>query len=144
MNSPFDQFPKLERTGAASRLGAGWLSSPLGRVVGIALGAVMLVGAVFFSAIVVSVLLIAGTVAGGVLWWRTRDLRRQLRSEMERVQAAFEASKAGNRSGSRGDDAAGPGSGAAGAGRRSQAARDDLVIDGDFIRDVDPAQNERR
>jgi uncharacterized protein YneF (UPF0154 family) len=35
--------------------------------------------ALMFSVVVVAIILVAGTIAWGYLWWRTRELRKQMR-----------------------------------------------------------------
>lgn len=41
---------------------------------------VALVGLVLmFSAVLLAVILVVGTVAGAYIWWRTRELRKQMR-----------------------------------------------------------------
>lgn len=90
----------------------------LGRVLGVAVGAVVLVAALLFSVVIFAVLLAAGVIVGGYLWWRTRALRRQLREQMQAMEAQMRARQ--------------PTPGGARPG-----ARDDTVIDGDFIRETD-------
>ena len=53
----------------------------LGKVVTIAAGAVLLVGAFMFSLLVFGIVVIAGLLAWGYLWWKTRDLRGQMRRQ---------------------------------------------------------------
>ena len=36
--------------------------------------------ALMFSVVVVAIILVAGTIAWGYLWWRTRELRKQMRN----------------------------------------------------------------
>jgi hypothetical protein len=80
----------------------------------------MLVAGLFVSAVVFSVLLVAGVVAGGWFWWKTRDLRRQLGERMAQMQQMQ-------------------------AGRQSRGAPADSshpshpsdVIDGDYIRETE-------
>jgi len=36
--------------------------------------------ALMFSVVVVAVILVAGTMAWGYLWWKTRELRKQMRN----------------------------------------------------------------
>jgi hypothetical protein len=109
------------------RLGPGRRSrSPgapglLSRIAGIALGTVVLAASLLVSAIVFAVLLVVAVVAGGYLWWRTRDLRRQVREQ--RAAAAEGRSPPGpSRPGRPGAPDTGDGP----------------VIDGDYIREVDP------
>jgi hypothetical protein len=54
----------------------------LARVLGFALGTVVLVGAFVFSLVLFAVLLGVGLIAGGYVWWKTRELRRQLRESV--------------------------------------------------------------
>ena len=55
----------------------------LGRLLGIAAGAVLLVAALMFSVVMFAFALAAGLLAWGWLWWKTRDVRRQMREQME-------------------------------------------------------------
>lgn len=61
-------------------------SGLLTRAAAIAAGALILVAGLFVSAVVFSVLLVVGLVAGGWLWWKTRHVRRELRERMEAMQ----------------------------------------------------------
>ncbi|MBK6630882.1 MAG: hypothetical protein IPG33_07395 [Betaproteobacteria bacterium] len=60
--------------------------SLLGRVVGVAAGAVLLIAALMFSVVIFAFALAAGLLAWGFLWWKTRELRRQMREQMEAQQ----------------------------------------------------------
>jgi hypothetical protein len=60
--------------------GSGWL----GRVLAVVVGAVVFVAAAMMSLILLTVLLALGTVAVGYLWWKTRELRKHLRTYGER------------------------------------------------------------
>lgn len=51
-----------------------------GRAVGFVLGAVTLVLAFAFSIVVFAILTAGAVVAGGWLWWKTRHVRKQLRT----------------------------------------------------------------
>jgi hypothetical protein len=42
--------------------------------------------AVMFSAVLLTVILIVGAIAGVWLWWKTREVRRQMRHMQETVQ----------------------------------------------------------
>lgn len=90
-----------------------------GRALAIVAGGVVLIAGLFVSAVVFSVLLVVGTVAGGWFWWKTRDLRKQLRERMAQMQRMR---------------AGGPSDGQAG-GPAPQGSPD--VLDGDFIRETD-------
>jgi hypothetical protein len=101
-------------------------AGPIGRALALVAGGLVLVAALFVSAIVFSLLLVAGAVAGGWFWWKTRALRREIRERLAQMQQ-----------GQAGDDAArraswGP-SGARDDAAPARAAGD--VIDGDFIRE---------
>jgi O-antigen/teichoic acid export membrane protein len=50
-----------------------------GKVLGIALGAVLLVLTVTFSLALFAVLLSGVVLFGGYFWWKTRKLRKQMR-----------------------------------------------------------------
>ncbi|MBX3676534.1 MAG: hypothetical protein KF853_05895 [Rhodocyclaceae bacterium] len=56
--------------------------SLLGRILGIAAGAVLLVAALMFSVVVFAFALAAGLLVWGWLWWKTREVRRQMREQM--------------------------------------------------------------
>lgn len=51
----------------------------LGRLLTIAAGAVLMVAAFMFSLLVFAVALAGGLLVGGYLWWKTRELRKQMR-----------------------------------------------------------------
>lgn len=61
------------------RLGAR-APSYLARALAVVAGAVLLVGAVAISIVVLAVTLTGLLVLGIYLWWRTRELRRQMRA----------------------------------------------------------------
>ena len=54
----------------------------LRKALGVILGAVLLAAALLFSVFVFAVLAVGGLLVLGYLWWKTRDLRRQLRQQM--------------------------------------------------------------
>jgi len=58
---------------------AGPLPRSLGKALGVALGAALLVATFMLSMIVFAVLAVIGVLAWTYLWWKTRDLRRQMR-----------------------------------------------------------------
>lgn len=60
--------------------------SLLGRILGVAAGAVLLIAALMFSVVVFAFALAAGLLAWGYLWWKTREVRRRMREEMEARQ----------------------------------------------------------
>jgi len=54
----------------------------LGKVVTIAVGAVLLVAVFTFSLLVFAIVVTGGLLVLGYLWWKTRDLRKQIRQQM--------------------------------------------------------------
>ena len=109
-------------------------AGPIGRALAVVAGALVLVAALFVSAIVFSVLLVAGAVAGGWFWWKTRGLRREIRERLAQVQQMHAGAGIGPQA------ASGPFGSPAGVdaarARPGQAAGD--VLDGDFIRESEP------
>jgi hypothetical protein len=89
------------------------LSGALGGVLALVAGGLVVVSALFVSAIVFSVLLVAGTIAGGWFWWKTRGMRKSLRERMSVMQRAQAARQSGQT-----DEPSGQ------------------VLDGDFIRET--------
>jgi membrane protein implicated in regulation of membrane protease activity len=65
---------------------AGRAQSVLAKVLAVAATAVLLVSAIAVSIVVFAVALTAVLVFGGYVWWRTRELRRQLREQQRRSQ----------------------------------------------------------
>lgn len=97
--------------------------SLLGRILGAAIGLLLLAGALVFSVFLFAALAIVGAALWGFLWWKTRALRRHMRTQMEQMQE--QARQRG----------AAPESDAPGA-----------VIEGEFVREeesVDPQQRTR-
>ena len=132
MNRPTERLsrPGAPAVGSPSALASRWL----GRVVGIVVGTAIAIGALFVSVIAFAVVVMVAAIVGAWLWWRTRDLRRQFRTEMERMQQQV-GGAAGSAGSRRGFDA----DGAAMRGRRGPAQGD--VLDGDFIREApEPSQ----
>jgi hypothetical protein len=116
---PSDDRPRL---GPGPRDRPGNATGLLSRLAGIALGTVVLVASLLVSAVVFAVLLVVAVVAGGYLWWRTRDLRRRIREQ--RAAAA--------------EGRVPPGPTAWPGRPGAPAPGDGPVIDGDYIREVDP------
>ncbi len=56
---------------------------PLGRILNALLSAVLLVVGFFFSLVAFAVAAVVGTLGAAWLWWKTRDLRREMRAQME-------------------------------------------------------------
>lgn len=89
----------------------------LGRALAIAAAGLFLVAGLFISAVVFSVMLVAGLIGGGWLWWKSRHLRRDLRERIAQMQATHAERRppAGQAPGRSGD-----------------------VLEGDFIQEADP------
>ena len=58
----------------------------MGRIVTSAAAVVLLVGAFVVSVFAFAVVATAALPVGGYLWWKTRELRRQLRERMQQGQ----------------------------------------------------------
>jgi hypothetical protein len=67
---------RLGGGGGSRRVGAPGL---LGKVATIAAGAVLLVAVFMVSLLVFAIVATGVSLVGGYLWWKTRDLRNQLR-----------------------------------------------------------------
>lgn len=65
-------------TGSDARFSTN-ASGLLGKVLTFASAAVLLVVAFMFSLLVFAILATGGLLVWGYLWWKTRDLRRQMR-----------------------------------------------------------------
>lgn len=99
--------------------GGGWLARALGLVGGVA----VMAGLALVSVVAAGVLLVTGGVVWGVIWWKTRHLRRAMR------------------------EAASGGQQYASTDWRAQAHRgapedsEHVVLEGDFIREVEEPEN---
>ena len=91
-------------------------TGPLGRAFALIAGGVVLVAGLFVSALVFSVLLVVGVVAGGWFWWKTRNLRKELGERMAQMQRMQGGGRRRD-----GPDRASPGD----------------VLDGDFISETE-------
>jgi hypothetical protein len=56
------------------------IPSPLHNLLAVVATAAAFGLALMFSVVVVAIILVAGTIASGYLWWRTRELRKQMRN----------------------------------------------------------------
>lgn len=54
-------------------------ASPIGKLVSLVLGIVLLALGLMFSVVLLGVLIVVGLGVWGYLWWKTRELRRVLR-----------------------------------------------------------------
>lgn len=108
-----------DRIGSGRTPGAGAASPPglLARVLAFALGAVALVASLVFSVVVFAFLLGAAVLVGAYLWWRTRELRRQIREQMQAQDAGQAPMRARTTS-------------------RQSGSTDDSILEGDFIREA--------
>ena len=68
-------------------------SSPLRKLAAFVLTATLLGLVLMFSAVLLVVIAIAGTIAGAYLWWKTRELRKQMRDFSPREVVREEAVK---------------------------------------------------
>jgi hypothetical protein len=55
-------------------------SSPWRKLLGGVIALALLVPLLMFSAAVLVILLVIGIIAGGIFWWKTRQIRQQIRS----------------------------------------------------------------
>ena len=82
-----NETPRLPGPGKHYQLHIGGL---VGTLSGFVVAAVGLILAVTFSLVLFALLLGAGVLFGGYFWWKTRNLRRQLREEQLRARAPRE------------------------------------------------------
>lgn len=94
----------------------GTPSGPLAKVVAFLLSATFLVLAFMFSLVALAVVAVVGVALGGWLWWKTRAMRKQMKEMREAAQQMGEGGPTHN---------------------------NDQVIEGEFIREVPPAQRLR-
>lgn len=81
------QQEKLGQSGATMRPGP---PSLLAKVLAVIVGAGLLVVGFAVSLVIFAVVLGACIVIGGVVWWKTRDLRKRLREQAMRAQQMHE------------------------------------------------------
>lgn len=81
------QQEKLGQSGATMRHGP---PSLLAKVLAVIVGAGLLVVGFAVSLVIFAVVLGACIVIGGVVWWKTRDLRKRLREQAMRAQQMHE------------------------------------------------------
>lgn len=87
---------------------------PLAKLAAFVLSAAFMVLAFMFSLVALAVVAVLGVALGGWLWWKTRTLRKQMQQMREAQQMGSE-----------------------------QPVHNDQVIEGEFIREVPPAQHLR-
>jgi ABC-type transport system involved in cytochrome bd biosynthesis fused ATPase/permease subunit len=49
--------------------------------------------ALMFSAVILTVLLIMVVIGGSIFWWKTRELRKQMKQQMQNVPSPSDATK---------------------------------------------------
>ncbi|CAD6553696.1 hypothetical protein LMG28727_05569 [Paraburkholderia kirstenboschensis] len=81
------QQERLGQSGATMRPGP---RSLLAKVLAVVIGAALLVVGFAVSLVMLAVVLGAGVVIGAFVWWKTRDLRKQLREQAMRAQQMHE------------------------------------------------------
>ena len=81
------QQERLRQNGATMRPGP---SSLLAKVLAVVIGAAFLVVGFAVSLVMLAVVLGVGIAIGGFVWWKTRDLRKQLREQAMRAQQMHE------------------------------------------------------
>ncbi|SMG53185.1 hypothetical protein [Paraburkholderia susongensis] len=77
------QQERLRQSGTTMHPGP---RSLLAKVLAVVVGAGLLVVGFAVSLVMLAVVLGAGIVIGGFVWWKTRDLRKQLREQAMRAQ----------------------------------------------------------
>lgn len=85
-------------------------ASPLRKLLVLSVTVLLFALALMFSAVLLAVILVVGTVAGIYLWWKTRELRKMMRN--------FSSQEV----------------------RRKTQASNDEVFEGEVIRVVDPTE----
>lgn len=81
------QQERLRQSGATMRSGP---PSLLAKVLAVVIGAALLVVGFAVSLVMLAVVLGAGIAIGGFVWWKTRDLRKELREQVTRAQQMHE------------------------------------------------------
>jgi Flp pilus assembly protein TadB len=81
------QQERLQQNGPTLRPGP---PSLLTKVLAVVIGAALLVVGFAVSLVMLAVVLGAGIVIGGIVWWKTRDLRKRLREQAMQAQQMHE------------------------------------------------------
>ncbi len=116
--------PRIDYSSSPRGRSGGLLNAgPFSKALAIVAGGMMLVAGLFVSAVVFSVLLVGGVVAGGWFWWKTRDIRKQLGERMAQMQQM----QAGRR----------PPGAPPGSADSPDPSDPSNVIDGDYIRETE-------
>lgn len=72
---------------------------PLGKIFAAVIGVLTLAAAFMFSLVFVAVIAVAGLIAWGYFWWKTRALRKHLREQQAAAPFGQAAAEAGVASG---------------------------------------------
>ncbi|MBA3023116.1 MAG: hypothetical protein KKG03_05235 [Gammaproteobacteria bacterium] len=86
--------------------------SPLRKFVGVLVTVAVAIVVLMFSAVFFAVIAVVGLIAWGYLWWKTREVRKQMRAFANQDQSVM----------------------------REQRASNDEVFEGEVIRVVDPKE----
>ena len=81
------QQERLRQSGATMRLSP---PSLLAKMVAVVIGVALLIMGFAVSLVMLALVLGAGIAIGGFVWWKTRDLRKQLREQAMRAQEMHE------------------------------------------------------
>jgi len=81
---------------------------------GAIVGAMLLAGAFVFSVFLFAALAVVGLALWGFIWWKTRDLRKQMRAQMDQMREQM---------------------GRPGPGPMQEPAASSTVIEGEYIRE---------
>jgi len=84
--------------------------SALRKIVGVIVTVAVAIVALMFSVVFFAVIAVVGVIAGSYLWWKTREVRKQMREFAAQNQSVM----------------------------RAQSASNDEVFEGEVIRVVDP------
>ena len=85
---------------------------PLRKIVGVIVTVAVAIVVLMFSAVFFAVIAVVGLIAWGYLWWKTREVRKQMRAFANQDQSVM----------------------------REQRASNDEVFEGEVIRVVDPKE----
>jgi uncharacterized protein HemX len=94
-----EQQERVRQSNATMSLGP---TSLVAKVLAVVIGAGLLVVGLAVSLVMLAVMLGAGFAIGGFIWWKTRDLRKQLRGQAIRSKQGHEQ-QVRNRAGQRMD-----------------------------------------
>jgi uncharacterized protein HemX len=86
--------------------------SALRKIVGVIVTVAVAIVALMFSVVFFAVIAVVGVIAGSYLWWKTREVRKQMREFAAQNQSVM----------------------------REQSASNDEVFEGEVIRVVDPKE----